>query len=94
MFVRITPQAQQEILHILQTKNIPEGYLLRIAIKGSGCSHQYSVGFDTPTKYDEKFSEGNLTYLIDKRHLLYLTNVILDFEERDQERGFVFKKET
>ncbi|MCS7004144.1 MAG: iron-sulfur cluster assembly accessory protein [Cytophagales bacterium] len=93
MFVRITSKAKEEIEHILKNKKIPEGYCLRIGVKGSGCSHQYVVGLDKPTDFDETFVEEGFHYLVDKRHLMYLAGVVLDFEERDTERGFIFRKE-
>ena len=44
--VEISKQALQEVKNILKNKGIPEGYGLRIATKGMGCSVGFKLGFD------------------------------------------------
>ena len=93
--VEITPRAQQEIAQIIASKKIPEGYFLRIAMQGGGCGAAgFSLGFDTPGEYDQKYQSGNFEVLIDKRHIMYLLDMKVDFEERKDEQGFVFLKPT
>lgn len=91
--LRITARALEEIKHIYHTKNIPPQYALRIAIKGGGCgAGGFALGFDQPQPDDQVFHEEEVSYLIDKKHLLYVLDLEIDFEERTFERGFVFNK--
>jgi iron-sulfur cluster assembly protein len=93
--IKITENALKEALYIYQHKNIPPSYGLRIGTKGGGgCGGaSYFIGFDTQKPEDKSFDFQGITVLIDKRHFLYLAGMQLDFEERPEERGFVFKKE-
>lgn len=93
MPVDITERALTEVRHILESKKVPEGYGLRIGAKGGGCGGAVPfLGFDTPKEKDEIYRIGGLEVYVDKRHVLYLFGLRLDFEERATERGFVFNK--
>jgi iron-sulfur cluster assembly protein len=35
--ITLTARAAEEVQNIMRTKNIPEGYALRLGIKGGGC---------------------------------------------------------
>ena len=91
--VHITAKALKEIESIIAQKKIPEGYFLRIGMKGGGCGAAgYFLGFDTPDEHDKKYFLGKIEVLIDKRHIMYLLDIKVDFEERKEEQGFVFLK--
>lgn len=91
--VEITSRAQQEITQIIANKKIPDGYFLRIGMRGGGCGAAgFSLGFDTPNEFDQKYLTGDIEVLIDKRHIMYLLDMKVDFEERKEEQGFVFLK--
>lgn len=92
--VTITEKALEEILFIQQHKNIPEGYKLRIGIKGGvGCAGaNYVIGFDEKTEHDNEFDMRGVKVLIDKRHTLFLMGVTLDFYDGADARGFKFVK--
>ncbi len=92
--VDITPKAIEEVQHILNKKQVPEGYSLRLGIRGGGCGAAFFLGFDQPKDFDLTYSLDGLSILLDKRHLLYLTGVQLDFVERETEKGFVFTRGT
>jgi len=90
--VTITPKAKEQVSQIIAKKQVPEGYGLRIGLKGAGCGASYSLGFDKPRENDLVYDLGNFQLLIDKRHFMYLFDLELDFEERENEQGFVFNK--
>ena len=93
--VTITERAQKEISQIINSKKIPEGYFLRISMQGGGCGAAgFTLGFDTPTENDKKYLHGGIKILIDKRHIMYLLDMKVDYEERKDEQGFVFLKPT
>ena len=91
--INITPRALKEAKYIYQNKNIPADYSLRIGMRSGGCGVAgFFIGFDKAGEKDEQFELEGLTVLIDKRHVMYLFDQELDFEEREDERGFVFNK--
>lgn len=90
----ITPKAAQEVRHMLHHKNVPEGYALRVGIRGGGCGATFFLGFDQPKPEDQPYTIEAIPVIIDKRHLMYLLDVVLDFEERNDARGFIFQRKT
>jgi iron-sulfur cluster assembly protein len=88
--ISITDIAKQEIKKALSIKGIPENYHLRVGLKGGACSATYIVGFDKISEHDERYEINEIQVLIDKRHLMYLINIQLDFEEEGN--GFTFNK--
>ncbi|MEN7550658.1 iron-sulfur cluster biosynthesis family protein [Rapidithrix thailandica] len=91
--IKITDKAAKEILYILENKNIPEGYGLRIGIRGGGCGAAgYFLGFDKQKEGDEAYQIKGVKVYFEKKYFMYLLDVELDFEERTEERGFVFNK--
>ncbi|MGF1532981.1 MAG: HesB/IscA family protein [Bernardetiaceae bacterium] len=92
--VSITPQAVAEIKQIIASKQVPEGYGLRLLVEGgSGCGGaRYRLGFDRPKPEDVVFVWEGLEVMYQKQQLLFLVGMELAFEEREHERGFVFRK--
>lgn len=92
--VSITPAAANEIRHIMQSKGIPEGYALRvIAESTSGCGGvRFRLGFDKPRENDQRYVTEGIPVLYEKRQLMFLMGLEIDFEERQTERGFVFNR--
>ncbi|GAA4841628.1 HesB/IscA family protein [Algivirga pacifica] len=91
--ITITKRAAESVLKIINAKQIPEGYTLRIGMKGGGCGAAgFFLGFDTKKEEDVIYEIEGVKVLIDKRHIMYLLDVELDFEERRDEQGFVFNK--
>lgn len=89
--VTITPAALAEIKHIVERKNIPSEYGLRIGMKGSGCAGtSFVIGFDKQKEQDQTFSLEGIDVYIEKKHVMYLFGVEVDFVENETERGFVF----
>ena len=88
---QITDRALAEIVEIFEHKNIPPSYGLRIGIRGGGCgAGGFFVGFDQLQEGDLQWQLGTVKVLVEKRQLLYVMDLTLDFEERHDERGFVF----
>lgn len=92
--IEITPKAAEEIKSILTKKGIPPDYFLRVGVRGGGgCGGaSFFLGFDKQKDGDDCYTIEGIKVLIEKRQLLYLIGVKLDFEERKDERGFVFEK--
>lgn len=89
--VHITPLALAEIKNIVERKSIPAEYGLRLGMRGSGCSGtSFVIGFDKRKDTDEVFKLEGIEVFVEKKHLMYLFGVEVDFVENDVERGFVF----
>jgi iron-sulfur cluster assembly protein len=90
--IQITALAQQEIIDTLKANKIPDNYGLRVGMKGGGCAGQLLLGFDVPTDTDQVYTINEVRILIDKRHLMYVINTEIDFEETEGGTGFTINK--
>lgn len=89
--VTLSKKAIDEVRNILQTKNIPEGYGLRVGVRGGlGCSATLVIGFDQKTEADVSYTIEDIPVYMDKRHTLFLIGKEVDFYEGADARGFVF----
>jgi len=89
--IKITAQALDEIKNIMTSKNIPKEYALRVGIKGGGCGGvSFVLGFDQSREGDQQFSVDGLPVLVEKRHVMFLMGMQVDFHESNEARGFVF----
>lgn len=87
--VHIRPEARTQILDTLQTQKIPANYGLRVGVRGGGCGASWLLGFDLPGPTDEIYLIDDVRVLIDRKHLLYVLDATIGFEESDEGRGFV-----
>lgn len=91
--VNITAKAVEEVKNIMDNKGIPEGYHLRIGMKGGGCGGMgYVIGFDQPAADDISYDRDGVPVIVDKKHVMYLVGLEVDFHEDSESRGFVFSK--
>ncbi|MCG8476931.1 MAG: iron-sulfur cluster assembly accessory protein [Cytophagales bacterium] len=91
--IDITPKALEEIKHILNKKNIPSDYCLRVAVKGGGgCGGaQFVLGFDKEKPQDSVHSIDGIKVLIEKKDTMFLIGKVIDFHEDSESRGFYFR---
>jgi iron-sulfur cluster assembly protein len=65
--------------------------MLRIGVKGGGCSGMsYVLGFDEKTIEDEVYTFEDLSFIMNKSHQLYLNNMQIDWQDGLNSRGFTF----
>jgi iron-sulfur cluster assembly protein len=90
--VKLSIRAAEEVKKIMQTKNIPEGYGLRIGIRGGhGCGGaQMIIGFDKKKDGDLAYLNAGINIYVDKKHTMYVIGKEVDWIENDAERGFTF----
>lgn len=89
--VALTPRAVEAVQQIMAAKDLPEGYALRVGVKGGGCSGlSYVLGFDKRRDHDAAFDLDGLTVFMDKRQGLYLLGTVVDFHDGLDARGFTF----
>lgn len=95
MPITLTEKAAGEVKRIIdeqkQTGEVPEKIYLRMRVVGGGCSgFQHKLDLD-PTvnpKLDEVFEIHGVPVVIDKRSLMYLGEVKVDFHDDLNRRGF------
>jgi iron-sulfur cluster assembly protein len=87
----LTPEARQAVRAIRAEKAIPAFYALRVGLKGAGCGAEYLLGFDHPTPTDEQYDLDGIRVLVDRRHLLYVVGLEIDFESGEAGAGFTFQ---
>ncbi|MFA6440665.1 MAG: iron-sulfur cluster assembly accessory protein, partial [Bacteriovoracaceae bacterium] len=77
---------------IKEKNNIPATHLLRLGVKGGGCSGlSYILAFDDVVKEKDIILEKQgVKILVDQKSMFYLSGTTLDFSDGLNGRGFVF----
>lgn len=90
--VTLTPNAQNQLLKLLQQKNEP-GYFMRVGVKGGGCSGMsYSVELDNKVgEWDKTFGEGEAKVVVDQKSFVYLDGIEIDYSNELVGGGFQFR---
>ncbi len=90
--VIFTPSAVQEIKRLMQEDGFDTQNLLRVGVKGGGCSGMtYVLGFDVPTEKDLHFELESIPCIMEKSHGIYLMGMEVDWQGGLNSRGFTFK---
>ena len=89
--IKFTAGAIQELKTLMYEKDVPEGHLVRVGVKGGGCSGMsYILGFDEQKTGDESFEVEGLKIIMNKAQSMYLLGMQIDYINGLQNRGFVF----
>ncbi len=95
MSITITEKAAGEVKRIINEQqsagNAPEKIYLRMRVVGGGCSgFQNKLDLDPVInpKLDEVIEQHGVAVAVDKRSLMYLTDVTVDFHDDLNRRGF------
>lgn len=90
--IHVTDKAVSEIKKIMTENKIPDGYGLRVGVKGGGCSGlTYTLGFDTePRPADEIIEKDDVRIYVDMKSFLYLQGTEIDYTDGLMGKGFVF----
>ena len=90
--VILSTRASEEVRKIMGSKSIPDGFGLRVGVRGGGCSGMsYILGFDKMRDQDLEFKIDEIVLFIDKRHGLYLFGTTIDYQDGLNARGFTFE---
>ena len=90
--IALSARAADEVKSIMQSKQIPDGFGLRVGVRGGGCSGMsYILGFDKKREHDLTFDVDGIMLFVDKRHGLYLMGTTVDYHDGLDARGFTFE---
>ena len=95
MSFSITKAAVKKAFFLMEKEGTPD-YILRIGVKGGGCSgFSYVLKFDKETKEDDIVIESNgLTIACDPKSIEYLEGIEVDYETNLLKAGFRFNNPT
>jgi len=94
MAITVTEKAAGEVKRIIQNQQgqegSPEKLYLRLRVVGGGCSgYQHKLDLDVMNpKIDEQFEYHGVPVVVDKRSLMYVDGVVVDFHDDLNRRGF------
>ena len=89
--VSLTENAVKEIKRLLNAEGFDRSQVLRVGVKGGGCSGMtYVLGFDHKTDADEEFELEGIDIVMNKAHGIYLTGMEVDWQGGLNSRGFTF----
>jgi iron-sulfur cluster assembly protein len=96
--IRLTPKAIKRIRAAMAKENVsPQQGGLRVGIQGGGCSGlSYSIRFDTKARDRDRtfvfddIATAPIRIFVDPKSFIYLTGMVLDFEETLMRQGFNF----
>ena len=95
MSITLTEKAAGEVKRIIAEQiagpDAPPQVFLRMSVKGGGCSgfqHKLDLDKEMNPKVDEKFEQHGVAVVVDRRSLMYLNDVTVDFHDELNRRGF------
>ena len=91
--IKVAESAKQQVSHLLQSENHPEGSFVRVGVEGGGCSGlMYQLTFDHEMKEgDQVFEDNGVKVVVDRNSFLYLVGTELEYTGGLNGKGFVFK---
>ncbi len=89
--IQFTQGAIAEIQRLMNEPGFDKNQVLRIGVKGGGCSGlSYVLGFDKSKEVDALYENGGIHFTMDKSHEMYLYGMQIDWKGGLNSRGFTF----
>ena len=95
MPITLTEKAATEIKRVISEQQsqgqLPDKIFLRIRIVGGGCSglqNRLDLDVDVHPQRDETYELHGVPVVVDKRSILYVNNITVDYREDNHRRGF------
>jgi len=88
--LNLTEQAYHKIKHNLLKRG--KGLGIRIGVKTTGCSGlAYQLEYvDNPTITDVVYNKNDFNIYVDKKSLVYLSDITIDYQKKGLNEGFEF----
>ena len=88
----LTDGAIKELGRLMRQPDFDSTQLLRIGVKGGGCSGlSYVLGFDKKADNDHEFNINGINCVMNPAHEMYLFGMVVDWQDGLNNRGFTFK---
>lgn len=89
--VQFTAGALEEINRLALDPSFDPAQVLRVGVKGGGCSGlSYVMGFDAKKENDQEYEFEGVRYVMEKAHEIYLLGMQIDYQNGLNNRGFTF----
>ena len=89
--INLTDSAINEVRRLMNEPGFDAGKMLRIGVKGGGCSGMtYVLDFDTRKENDTIYEQDGLSYVVDNSQSIYLFGMEVDWQGGLNSRGFTF----
>ncbi|MFN5938623.1 MAG: HesB/IscA family protein [Sphingobacteriales bacterium] len=89
--VSFTANAVSELRKLMQAADFVPGQVLRVGVKGGGCSGMsYILAFDDAQSDDDHFFIEDIPCVMKPAHTLYLMGMEIDWGTGLDARGFLF----
>src|SRR5271154_1603915 len=91
--IQVTERAIKRVRSAMVKEGVtPETGGLRLGVQGGGCSGlSYNIRFDSqPRERDRVFDFDGVRLFVDPKSFLYLSGMVLDYEESLIKQGFAF----
>lgn len=90
--IKLSDNAVTEIKKLMNEDGFDSNQYLRIGVKGGGCSGMsYILGFENKTEKDDIYEIDGIQCIINPAHLIYLSNMEINWEGGLNSRGFTFE---
>ncbi|MEO6455387.1 MAG: iron-sulfur cluster assembly accessory protein [Ginsengibacter sp.] len=89
--VNFTEGALSEIKRLMNEPGFDHTKLLRVGVKGGGCSGMtYILDFENQSDKDEFFEVDGVPFILNPAHAIYLAGMQIHWEGGLNSRGFTF----
>ena len=89
--ILFTSSAAMEITRLIKDDASTLGKMLRVGVKGGGCSGMsYILELDEKKENDLVYGDNGFEFIMDKSHAIYLMGMEVNWEGGLNSRGFTF----
>ena len=90
--INLTDAALTEVRRLMDEPGFEKGKILRVGVKGGGCSGMtYVLDFDNRKENDAMYQKDGVDFMIDNSQSIYLFGMEIEWEGELNSRGFTFK---
>ena len=90
--INLTAAALSEVRRLMSEPGFEKGKILRVGVKGGGCSGMtYVLDFDNRKENDVMYQKDGVNFMIDNSQSIYLFGMEIEWEGGLNSRGFTFK---
>ena len=90
--LNFTDAAVSEVKRLMNETDFDTSKMLRVGVKGGGCSGMtYVLDFDNRKENDAIYEKDGVNFIIDNSQSIYLFGMEIEWEGGLNSRGFTFK---